>query len=222
MNIVRLVRCGLLTTAMALPLVACDSSKPAEPPPEVTSTGSPAMEGTGADEPGAEVDGVSVSLPGVPVGGRADDESKMRQCVTASWLGGDPVPEGVSVEVTGIRIVPDDVFDIVGSRCGGIVGCTESFTFTADGELCSVLVEARAADVRSADLFMSGKAHCADRDEQRCEDLPGNIPEKSIDLTQPGGDEGDEETGEMPSESQDQQPSEEEPSHGETATDSTG
>jgi hypothetical protein len=192
MKVSRLVRCGLL--AVALPLVACDAQQPTEPPPEVTSTDSPSMEGTGPDEPGAEVDGVSVSLPGVPVGGRPDDRSRMRQCVTASWLGDDPVPEGVSVVVTGIRIVPGDVFDIAGSSCGGIVGCTESFAFTADGESCSVPVEARAADEQPADLFMSGQARCAERDAQRCHDLPANVPEKSIDLTQPGAAATNEET----------------------------
>jgi hypothetical protein len=194
MKVFRLIRCGLL--AAALPLVACDAQQPAEPPPEVTSTGSPSMEGTGPDAPGAKVDGVSVSLPGVPVGGDADDESKMRQCVTASWLGGDPVPEGVSVVVTGIRIVPGGVFDIAGSSCGGIAGCAESFAFTADGESCSVPVEARAAVEQPADLFMSGQARCAGRDAQRCNDLPANVPEKSIDLTQPRGDETNEETAE--------------------------
>lgn len=221
MRIFRLVRCGLLTVAMALPIVACDSQPSADPPPEVTTTDSPAMEGTGPDEPGTEVDGVSVSLPGVPVGGGADDESRMRQCVTASWLGGDPVPEGVSVVVTDVRIVPDDVFDIAGSSCGGIVGCTESFAFTSDGGLCSVPVEARAADVRSADLFMSGKARCADRDAQRCNDLPANIPEKSIDLTQPRDSDAGEDDGEEPSEPRDEEP-EEEPSQSMTVTDSTG
>jgi hypothetical protein len=213
MKTLRLVRCGLLTAAMALPLAACDSQRSAEPPPEVTTTDSPAMEGTGPDKPGAEVDGVSVDLPGVPVGGGADDESRMRQCVTASWLGGDPVPEGVSVVVTDMWIEPGDVFDITGSSCGGIVGCTESFAFTSDGGTCSVPVEASAADVRSADLFMSGEAHCADEDARRCDDLPANVPEKSIDLTQPRGDE--------PSEPQDEAP-EEEPSQGMTVTDSTG
>lgn len=208
MKVLRVLRCGLLAAAMTLPLVACDSQETADSPPEVTSTGSPATEGTGPEEPGKPVDGVSVSLPGVPVGGDADDDSQVQQCVTASWLGDEDIPEGVFVVVTGVRVVPADVFDIDGSSCGGIVGCTESFAFTAEQDSCSVSITATATEEREADLLLSGKARCVDRYAQRCKDLAANSTEKTIALTQPY-EPPDEETNEETDEETDEATNEE-------------
>jgi hypothetical protein len=219
MKIFRLVRCGLLAAAVTLPLVACDSQQAAEPPPEVTTTDSPAAEGTGPEEPGPDANGYSVDLPGLPVGGGTGGDTGVEQCATASWIG-DPIPEGVSVVVRDVRVEPEEAFDIIGSSCGEPDGC-ESFTFTAQPGKCSVPVRAKGTN-GNASLLLFGEPVCADGNARRCDEFAASLTGAAIPLTQPEGPTSTTTSpSEEPSEPQDDEP-EEEPSQGETTTDSTG
>jgi len=207
MKIRRLVRCGLLTAAMALPLVACDSQPSADPPPEVTTTDSPEMEGTGPETPGAEVDGNSVDLPGLPVGGGTGGNTQVNQCVTVSWIG-DPIPEGISVVVKDIQVDPTDAFRISGSSCGDFDGCAESsFAFTAEPDKCSVPIEANTTN-GGASLLLFGEPVCADGNARRCDDFAAGLTGAAVALTLPSGS-----TSASPSEEpQDEEPDDQPPS----------
>jgi hypothetical protein len=216
MKTLRLVRCGLLTAAMALPLAACDSQRSAEPPPEVTTTDSPAMEGTGPETPGAKVDGNSVDLPGLPVGGGTGGNTQVNQCVTVSWIG-DPIPGGVSVVVKDIQVDPKDAFRISGSKCGDFDGCAKSsFSFTTSPGKCSVPIAANTTN-GSASLLLFGEPVCADGNERVCDDFTAGLTGAPISLTLPTGS-----TSASPSEEPQDEAPEEEPSQGMTVTDSTG
>jgi hypothetical protein len=215
MKVRRLVRCGLLTAAVALPLVACGSRKSAEPPPEVTTTDSPAMEGTGPEPPGAEVDGNSVDLPGLPVGGGTGGNTQVNQCVTVSWIG-SPIPEGVSVKVKNIQVDPTNSFRISGSQCGEFKGCAESsFTFTAKPSSCSVPIKANTTN-GSAKLLLFGEPVCADGNKRECDDFTAGLTGAPVTLTLPAGS-----TSASPSE-EPSEPQDDEPPSEMTVTDSTG
>lgn len=176
---------GLLVITAGLALTACVSRDAAGPDESETveTTTSPATEETGPETPLTEDGEVSVSLPGLPVGGGADDDSQVRQCVTVSWLGDEDVPGGVAVVVSGVSVDPSGVFEVDGSSCGGLRGCVESFAFTAADEQCSVPVRALGTDGDEAQLRLSGSARCADK--RRCEEFAATVSGDSIGLTQP-------------------------------------
>lgn len=180
---------GLLVLAALLPLIACGAGDPGDPPPDTDTrtsaetTGSPATEGTGPETPRTGDGEVSVSLPGLPVGGGADDSGQVRQCVTVAWMGEDDIPDDVAVVVAGVQLTPPGVFEADGSGCGGIQGCTESFAFTSTGDLCTVPVRALGTGGATAELRLSGSARCGRA--ETCRAFAGTVSGQAIDLEQP-------------------------------------
>ena len=91
----------IFRAALTLPLVACDSQRTAEPPPEVTTTtDSPAVEGTGPD-----AGGYSVDLPGLPVGGleaiTLSPPTAPTTTPTTTSSSEEPSPGGTTTDSTG-------------------------------------------------------------------------------------------------------------------------
>jgi hypothetical protein len=207
-----LVRQGLLAVALTASLAACGSGETRDPPPDtdITDTsGSPEVEGTGPEPPRPPDDGKSLSYPNLPAG-EADNytDAPLRQCVLVKWLGQTAVPDGVSVPVRSTRITPGGVFDITGSSCRGVQGCTESFSFTSADESCSVSITATGADGKEAYLRLTG--HCVSKNARQCDELLAD-DRSPISLHQPEPDEESPEdptTDEVPT--TDEQPTSEE------------
>jgi hypothetical protein len=208
MGMLRLLGRGLLAVAVTVPLVACDSARIADPPvdEDISITGSsPAMEGTDPEEPrsGGD-DGVSITLPGLPVGLADYDTSQEPHCVSVFWTGPPSIPPGVSVVVTKVGLIPEtDVFEVDGSSCGEKPECAESFTFTSEPTStsepmsCSVSVRAVASNGQEARLKLWGDPRCPSEHAQWCRDLAASSGQ-TIPLTQPASPSTSEESSSQP------------------------
>ena len=185
----KIVRCaGFVVVAVVL--AACGKQQSADPPAgtgagatmaTMESAGSPTMEGGGPEPPRTGDGGVAVSLPRLPVGGGTDDSSLEHQCAVASWAGND-IPEGMSIEVTGVDFDPRGVFAVDGSNgssCDGRPACARPFAFTSARESCSVPVRAVVSGSGEARLVLVGS--CGRGDSGECRDIlasssPSTVP----------------------------------------------
>jgi hypothetical protein len=213
-NMSRPVRYGLLAVFLTASLAACDSPKtetsgPATDVEDTTNNSSPEAEGTGPEQPGPENDEQSVSYPNLPAGEDDYDSSEVRQCLTVAWLGSTDVPDGVSVQVKTVRITPSGVFELAGSSCDGVQGCTDSFAFTSADESCSVSLEATASNGTEAFLRLAGR--CVSQDTRQCDELLAD-DRSPISLYQPEPPTDEEYPEDPPSE--EEPPSEESPPSG--------
>ncbi|OXM63270.1 hypothetical protein [Amycolatopsis vastitatis] len=148
---------------------------------ESTSPSSPGTETSGPEAPRSGDRGVAISIPQLPVGGGAEDDTVENQCVNVSWLRPGNLPDS-GVRVTGIRITPSDAFS-KGGGCGGQPACA-SFTFHAKGDSCSVAVKALGT-TGSAELVVDGTATCPSGREEPCRELRTGPNGDPIPLTQP-------------------------------------
>ena len=194
-NMSRIARVGLVAAALTISITACGTKESGNPAPDSesagpgsgpTDTSSPKVEGTGPEQPRPPDKGTSVSFPDLPAGRDHYDDSRLQQCVTVKWLGRKDIPAGVSVQVKAVRITPERVFDINGTRCDGVRGCTESFTFTSADESCSVSIKATATNGTNAYLRLTGR--CVSRNAQQCDELLADDG-SPITLRQPQPDE---------------------------------
>lgn len=224
-NICRVVGYGFLAVALTVPLAACDTSDAGSPSAEVDDTGtggSPEVEGTGPENPRSPDGGKSVSYPDLPVG----RDSQTDRCLTVQWLGHTDVPDGVSVQVKGVRFEPGGVFEQHGRGCDGAGACTGSFAFTSAGNSCSVGLVATAKEGKTGYLVLTGV--CVPRGRPQCRELLAQGG-KRIELTQPTDERSDEESppdDDSPPEqgpsSADQPPAEENPPPDESPPTTTG
>jgi hypothetical protein len=177
-NMSRLARLGLMAVALTISITACGTKQTGSPTPDgetadtsssPVDTSSPEVEGTGPEQPRPPDKGTSVSFPDLPAGEDDYDDSQLQQCITVKWLGRTKVPAGVSVQVKTVRITPPGVFNLNGTRCGGVRGCTESFAFTAARESCSVSIKATAKNETDAYLRLTGR--CVSKSAQQCDEL---------------------------------------------------
>jgi hypothetical protein len=156
-----------LVIVMTLALGACDKANETADSPsddEVVSTGNPAEEETGPETPRPTEGGKSVSLPTLPVGGDPSGVPEA-QCVTASFLA--TLPDGVSVEVTGVRFSAAGVSQKDGSGCDGLDACL-GFVFTSENT-CAVSVDASGTSEQDARMLLDGK--CLAEDLSACDVL---------------------------------------------------
>ncbi|HEV2778959.1 MAG TPA: hypothetical protein VGX25_06105 [Actinophytocola sp.] len=194
MKLLRFIRDNSLVAVAAVLLTACgtqaeESSEPTAPPVESTeSTVDPSVEPTDQPEKPQQPGGgaPSIPVPTLPIGGSADDDSQVDQCVIANWLGDSEVPEKVSILVKTIDIKPPGVFDKTGSGCGGTTSCSGGFAFTSSRTKCSVAVRAKAEHGRSARLVFTGALRCPAGQDRICRDFVKKIKPQSIPLRQPG------------------------------------
>jgi hypothetical protein len=187
----------LLALVITVGLGACDKASETVDPPteEEVSTGIPAEEETGPENPRPPVEDVSVTLPELPVGGGSDGEPE-DQCATASFNGS--IPDGVSIKVTGIRFSAAGA-SVRGGDCGD--DSCQGFTFTSDQSTCSVSVDASDA-TQDTDMLLDGE--CFAEDLSACDELkdynPGsvslNVPDLPVTETETDtGTETETETG---------------------------
>ncbi|WP_326952527.1 hypothetical protein [Amycolatopsis sp. NBC_01286] len=145
-------------------------------------TGAPSTEASGPESPRTADDtGGAITIPQLPIGGVPENPGAEEQCVTASWLQPDLLPDN-GVEVTGLQLEPPGAFRL-GGRCGESPACA-SFTFSAAAGTCSVAVTARGTG-GDATLTIKGQVVCAAGKDASCRDLPTRVSPGQIGLTQP-------------------------------------
>ena len=152
------------------------------------TTTAPPLETTGTEKPGPTGGGgVVVSFPGLPAGGQSDDTTVVHQCMAVSWLGGNGIPDGVSVVVTGAVITPRGLFEwgTGGSDCGS-PRCTAPFAFTSKANRCVLPVTAKGTG-GSGELLLTGEARCGAGHEQKCRDFVAREKPRTLPLVQPVG-----------------------------------
>jgi hypothetical protein len=182
---------GPLIAVLALLTAACgnhpsgggsDPSTPPSTPDQSTTT--PAIEATGPEPPPPAAGGPpAIEIASLPVGGGADDDTSVHQCVGVSWLG-SRIPDGVSVLITAVRIQPSGVFTQSTSGCARPL-CNSSFAFTADQDRCTVPVTAKGRPGASARLSVDGRVRCPAGQRRSCEAFTAAAKKQSIQLTVP-------------------------------------
>ncbi|MGW3960781.1 hypothetical protein ACWED2_13270 [Amycolatopsis sp. NPDC005003] len=162
----------------AAPEVPSTTSQPttAEPAPP-----SPGTEPSGPEAPRTGDHGVAISVPELPIGGKADPAGAGKLCATASWLQPEALPDS-GVTVTRIRIDPPAGYR-VGGRCGGLPGCA-SFTFRPGAGQCSVTITGPGT-TDDAQLEFAGRFSCAAGLESSCRALKDRMNPGAIDVHPP-------------------------------------
>lgn len=161
-----------LALALVLALASCgDAGSGPDPlpadPPQTTSDPPPTLDPDPDPDPDPGDGGaLAVSVPGLPIGGGSSpsqvEESVV--CGEASWTwvppGGEQVeiPEGFSVEVTGIAFVPP-TFRLAGHGCEA-PSCAD-FSFTVDDSLCHIAAQpAPDGSGEDSQAILFGTLHC--------------------------------------------------------------
>ena len=162
------------------------STGPAEPSTETVEE--PETEDPDATEDAQESNdgGVSVNLPGLPIGGDAepaDATDPTLRCAEVNWTG-LPVepPAEVNLTFTDLGTDPPGVYEIVDGGCGGDLGpCLDRPGAVTGGNRCAVGIRQVAAspDGVGALFVKAGTISCAPGEESICEqfqiDLASNL-----------------------------------------------
>lgn len=170
--------------------------------------GSSDSDGPGPDDP---VDEPTLSLPGLPIGGRTylsiDGTHPDNQCANVNWIvdssAADLAAE-IEVEVTGFDFDPD-VFTVASAGCDDDAPSCPGFVFTVDAQVCNLAVAPiPGSDTRldSYTFALVGRVDCREIGSDRCEafkDAVAAEPSLSLRLDPPftgtGEDDSDETDG---------------------------
>jgi hypothetical protein len=137
-------------------------------PPSTEYAGTPSAEQSGPESPGpTQPVEASITVPQLPIGGGAYDESVVEQCVAVSYLGRTPIPAGARITVGRPTFTPS-FFELGGSGCvGRFAPCLSAgFAFTADNVQsgsgrCDLPVRAIGGQsLDSVDLSLAGVVIC--------------------------------------------------------------
>jgi hypothetical protein len=186
----RIIRLGPVAV-LALLMVGCGGhgaanggTGPSPPTPQSTdattpqSASAPPVEGTGPEKPAPSAAGApAIDLASLPVGGSADDNSVVHQCVGVRWLGPE-IPHGVSIQVTGVRIQPPSVFAVASSGCSG-PSCRASYVFVSKQSSCTVPVVAKGPPNETAELHVDGRIDCPAGQQTLCKDFAAQSESQS-------------------------------------------
>ncbi|KQX05188.1 MULTISPECIES: hypothetical protein [unclassified Leifsonia] len=225
---------AIAVAALTITVFAGCAPSAAEPEPEPTpfSTAAPTAATSapppddGGDE-GRDEDGeaIAIELPHLPIGGphAPDPADPARQCVDVNWItqGGEPIPGGIAITVTGAHFSPP-IFDVVDGCAGSAPACL-GHVFDAAALNCVLAVAGNGA-VFVADqgtpptVSLTGSAECDAPDSAECSAFVEGVqadPNVAISLEYPadGGTPTDDGT------SIDETPTVEDAPEGETPTD---
>jgi hypothetical protein len=156
--------------------------------PETEGAESPGNEGSSDTGAGtstrAQNNQVAVTVPQLPIGGEGQDAA-FEQCVSVSYLGDAPIPQGVSISVTDASLTPP-LLEVGGSACSADeIPCLSSeFVFVENpdsgADTCFIPVQATGErpdedDENSIDervvLAIEGLAVCPPGEQSPCEDF---------------------------------------------------
>jgi hypothetical protein len=181
------------TTATVTATTSGDGPLPTEsgepPGPEISGTETPDS---------GEADEVTVSLPGLPIGGQSGINAREEACVEVAYLGGEEhrIPDGARVLVTRFRF-SSDLLVVEGNGCGsGRRDCRDDEgAFTDQARNCVLPVQTTReptpapgqeddGDVsEDVSLAMDATVHCASDGQQRCADFVEGVRREPADQT---------------------------------------
>lgn len=199
---IRTSRWPAIAVATLLVLTACagapTSDVPDEPgplvsaPTEVPSTDEgfpePTPEDTEAtEEPQSGAGGVSVSLPGLPIGGDAsvDLNDPTWRCVIVNWTGtADPPPDEVNLTLTELRVEPSSDYEVTDGGCTNRGPCLDRANVLSGESRCAVGIRQVAfTGVDEGSLSVTaGSVACSPQDEAICEQFLAELD--TIDVAQ--------------------------------------
>ncbi|MCA1783882.1 MAG: hypothetical protein LC679_17445 [Intrasporangiaceae bacterium] len=136
----------------------------------------PAPENTGAiEEPqGGDAGGVSVSLPGLPIGGNAsvDPVDPTWRCAIVNWTGtAEPPPHEVNLTLTRLHVQPPSDYEVTDGGCNDLGPCLDRVNVIGGDRRCAVGVRqvAFSADGEGALFVTAGSVACSPQDAAICE-----------------------------------------------------
>jgi hypothetical protein len=204
---VRILRHGPVLVLFALLTVACSNggnssgnSGATEAPATATDAATPAVEGSGPEQPAPGGNGgPAVKTASLPVGGGADDSSVRQQCVGVSWLGAEKthLGEEAAVKVTEVRTDRPDLFKPASFNCPN-EPC-DSFTFDSDTDVCYAAIAIAGKASGSARLFLDGRVICRSGQQKLCESFASRLEGKAIPISAPGASPADSQPGDQAS-----------------------
>lgn len=197
----RTCRCPAVLVTTLLALTACaggpTTSVPAgsDPPgsaaSEVQTTDGgfpePTPENTEAIEEsrGGEAGGVSVSLPGLPIGGNApvDAVDPTWRCAIVNWTGTDePPPHEVNLTLTRLHVEPADDYEVTDGGCDDLGPCLDRANVISGDGRCAVGVRQVGFNAGGeGELFVTeGSVSCSPQDAAICEQFLAELDEVNL------------------------------------------
>ena len=177
----RVVLHGSVLLTLAAPMVACNSGTTGDGSDlsdvSVSPADTPAVEGSGPEEPAPQRNDPAFETVGLPVGG-SDSSPERDQCVGVSWLGRDDssLENGVVVKVTHVRLSNKEGFSLKPDLdCPGDAEPCDSFTFTEDDQACQVAVTATASGPDDTGVLLEGQVICPPGQRKSCSDFLANL-----------------------------------------------
>ena len=136
----------------------------------------PTPENTAAtEEPqGGDAGGVSVSLPGLPIGGDAssDPDDPTWRCAIVNWTGTpEPPPDEVNLTLARLHVEPASDYEVSDGGCDDLGPCLDRVDVISGGGRCAVGVRqvAFSTDGAGALSVTAGSVACLPQDTAICE-----------------------------------------------------
>ena len=150
----------------------------------------PPPESTGAEQPQSRQNQPAVELAALPVGGAEDFDSSSPKCVSVSWTGQQPLPDGVRFRITKVVIDPTkpaDIardFQVVGGSCNE--PCFGHIFVPGSGQCEANVAWTRPPGSQGLQGELGLLGECIAPDAETChqaEDILGKGPAQNVQLT---------------------------------------
>lgn len=196
---------GVIIVVVTLVVAGCapDDAAPEVEPPEATATfdanGGNGNGGSGGNGPGPDdpVDQPTLSLPGLPIGGRTylsiDGNHPDNQCANVNWIVDDDdadLAPGIAVAVTAFEFDPA-VFMVASAGCDNDAPPCPGFVFTVDAQVCNLAVAPIPGSDTSLgpyEFALVGRLDCHETTSERCQEFKDAVaaePGLSLELDPP-------------------------------------
>jgi hypothetical protein len=164
------------------------AESPADEVPATDAFPEPTPENTGVTEEPKDGDaGVSVSLPGLPIGGSTtvDPVDPTWRCAIVNWTGtAEPPPHEVNLTLTRLHVEPQSNYDVTDGGCEGLGPCLDRVNVLSGGGRCAVGIRqvAFSGEVEGALFVTAGSVACSRQDAVICQQFLAELD--GIDLAQ--------------------------------------
>jgi hypothetical protein len=196
LNLVMTAICGVLLAGAAACSSGGTSASSTTSTPAVESQQTedslppPPPESTGAEQPQSQQNQPSVTLAALPVGGAEDFDSSSPKCVSVSWTGQQPLPDGVRFRISKVVIDPTkpaDIardFQVVGGSCND--PCFGHIFVPGSGQCEANVAWTRPPGSQGLQGELGLLGECIAPDAETChraEDILGKGPAQNVQLS---------------------------------------
>lgn len=205
------LRVWVTAAALTQMLVGCapdDAAPEVDPAGTATSEDNGGSSGPNGPDPDDPVDQPTLSLPGLPIGGRTylsiDGNHPDNQCANVNWIVEDAAADlapGIAVAVTGLEFDPA-VFTVASAGCDDDAPPCPGFVFTVDAQVCNLAVAPIPGSDTSLGSYrfaLVGSVDCREIGSERCQDFTDAVaaePGLSLGLDAPFTGTGDDDSDE--------------------------